>query len=135
MLSISFKSFAQKTADNDDKSWPGFFKILQTAVKSGDKNKIMSLCDFSAMSKEEFNEDFEYFFQGDAKKSFAKAKQNDAKKEKFELEGLSNATEYYQLTFYYTEKDEDGEEEESAIIYYFAKIKGKFRLVNLELAG
>jgi hypothetical protein len=135
MLLISFKSFAQKTADNDDKTWPGFFKILQTAVKSGDKNKIISLCDFSAMSKEEFNEDFEYFFQGDAKKSFARAKQNDAKKEKFELEGLSNATEFYQLTFYYTEKDEDGDVEESALIYYFAKVKGKFRLVSLELAG
>ena len=135
ILLIASKSFAQKTVDNDDKSWPGFFKILQTAIKSGDKNKIMSLCDFSVMNKDDFNENYEFFFMGDAKKSFAKAKQNDAKKIKFELEGLTNATEFYQLTFNYTEKDEDGEVEESSIIYYFAKVKGKFRIVNLELAG
>jgi hypothetical protein len=135
MLLITFKSFAQKTVDNDDKSWPGFFKILQTAVKSGDKNKIMSLCDFSVMNKDDFNENYEFFFLDDAKKSFAKAKQNDAKKTKFELEGLTNATEFYQLTFNYNEKDEDGEVEESSIIYYFAKVKGRFRIVNLELAG
>jgi len=135
MLLIVFKSFAQKPVENDDKSWPGFFKILQTAVKNGDKNKITSLCDFSGMTKADFNENYEFFFLGDAKKSFSKAKHNDAKKTKFELEGLNNAGEFYELTFYYKEKDEDGEVEESAIIYYFAKINGRFRIVNLELAG
>jgi hypothetical protein len=134
LMLFTVKSFAQNSNNaNDDKSWPGFFKILQTAVKSGDKTKISSLCDFSAMTRVEFNENYEYFFQGDAKKSFAKAKQNDAKKVKEEFEGLKNATEFYQLTFTYIEK-EDGEVEESALIYYFAKVNGKFKIVSLEMA-
>jgi hypothetical protein len=137
LLLFSFQTFAQKTdqPENDDKSWPGFFKLIQTAVKSGDKNKIMSLCDFSVMSKAEFNEDFEFFFEGDGKKKFTKAKQNEAEKIKQDFDGLSNATEFYQITLNFTEKDEDGEVEESSLIYYFAKIKGKFRLIKLEMAG
>ena len=137
LMIFSFQCFAQKSNnnENDDRTWPGFFKMLQTAVKSGDKNKITSLCDFTAMTKEDFNENYEYFFLGDAKKSFAKAKQNDAEKAKPEIEGLANATEFYQLTFSYKEKDEDGEVEESELIYYIAKIKGRFRIVYLEAAG
>lgn len=136
-LLLSFQTFAQKSnkPENDDKSWPGFFKIMQTAVKSGDKGKISALCDFSAMTRAEFNENYEYFFEGDGKKKFLKAKQNDAEKIKQDFEGLSNATEFYQITFNFIEKDEDGDEEESALIYYFAKIKGKFRLIKLEMAG
>jgi hypothetical protein len=137
LLLFSFQTFAQKTntSENDDNSWPGFFKLIQTAVKSGDKNKIMSLCDFTIMTKAEFNEDFEFFFSGDGKKRFVKAKQNDAEKIKQDFEGLSNATEFYQITFNFIEKDEDGDEDESSLIYYFAKIKGKFRLIKLEMAG
>jgi hypothetical protein len=85
------------------------------------------------MTRVEFNENYEYFFQGDAKKSFSKAKQNDAKKVKEEFDGLKNATEFYQLTFTYIEK-EDGEVEESALIYYFATVNGKFKIVSLEMA-
>lgn len=119
----------------DDKSWPGYFKMFQAAVKSGDKAKVMSLCDFSAMSKDDFNDAYEYFFEEDAKKKIAKAKHKNAEKTEQDFEGLSNAKDFMLLNFRENGNNEDGEEYESALIYYFAKVKGKYRLVYLMAAG
>jgi hypothetical protein len=137
VMLFSITNFAQKNSKSAaDKNIAVFFKTFQSAVESGDKNKIKALCDFTFMEEGGFDDYFRYMLSGEIKDKIVKAKRKDLKKADFqEFEGIDNAKDFYILNFYESSTSDDGEFYESSFVFYFAKIKGSYRLFNMIAGG
>jgi hypothetical protein len=135
LVGISGQVISKNYPSADDKAWKKFFKEFKAAVSSGNKDLIYKMTDFSAIDKEDFDSVSEIFFEGEAKEKFAKAKSSDAKPSEQEFDGLGVAKDCMQLSFEEKGSDDEGNVYESALIFYFAKVKGKYKLVYLMAAG